>query len=246
MPAGPPITAAELLVRSVRLLFRPPYLTLLAVTLFVSFVSGFVRLEDVASGAATLLLWAVVAYLQIAVILAAAAGAPDDMPSSLVPVEGRPGSADPWIRAALRRRCFVRYLVADLLALMLVTMALLLFVIPGFVVGGIIALAPIVAVLEYGVPMDAISRSAELSRPARRTIGTVFGICVLMPNIGSAAYLLWRGENVNDAVGLAVRATVLILGLIATIALTKAFLALGGAVTPRSARPTIRDPMGRG
>lgn len=233
-----PPSAAKLLARSMWLLVRPPYITLLVVVLFVSFVSGRVGYEDGVGATATLLLWVLLSYLHIAVILAAAAGAPNDIPIALVADKGRPTAADPWLRAAFGRRCFLRYFATDLVTLLLVAVALGLFVLPGFIVGGVVALAPIAAVLEYRGPGGALRRSLELTRPARRTIGAVFGLCVLLPNIAAIAYFLIAGDDVRESVRIALGLFIALMSLIATIALTNGFLALGGGITPRSAKPT--------
>lgn len=234
--------AGALLLQAATLLARPPYLTLLALSLFVTFVSGELAFGD-AGLAGALLLWVVVAYIQIAVILAAAAGAPSSMPAALLAAGRGGGSADPWIREAFKRRCFLRFFLAQVFSLLLVAMASLALLIPGFLVGAAVALAPVAAVLGYEGPAQAVRRSIELTKVARWTVGIIFGVAVMVPNLILQIVFVVTGGDIDRLVSLGLRSGVVLLDLLGTIALTKAFLHLGGTVVPRTARPAlIGDP----
>jgi hypothetical protein len=151
-------------------LLAPPFLPLFVLSLFVSTVAAsFAEQVDDVSLISSIALAVVSAYLQIAIVLAAAEQGPSP-------------SADVWIKAAFRRRCFWRFALASLFSFVLVAAGLLVLVIPGFIVGAYVSMGPIAAVLERTGPGDSLRRSTALSKPARRAVGTVFGLFVILPN----------------------------------------------------------------
>lgn len=218
----PSISAAACIREAFRSLLEPPFRALAALAVFVSLVSSTVPAEgDEAVLAATLVLIAASLYLQIATTLAAADAAPQ-------------GSADTWLKLAFARRCFWRYVATSILVLLLVVAAGLLgLVVGGFIVGGITALADPAVVLERRGPTAAIARSAELGKPARKPLIAIFGLLVLVPGVGvQLGDVMWDLRERVGPVWPAIPVIVLILGLAGAIALTRAFVALGGRTTP--------------
>lgn len=172
-------------------------------------------------------------YVQIALILAAGRSDPEP-------------SADPWIRAAFRRRCFWRFFATSLVVVLGLLVGALLLVVGIFIVGALLAFAPSAAVIERRVPMDAVARSGQIAAGARVTSGIVFGLLVLLPTAAAqtAAVLGWA-EAIRYLwpVALAVSEVVVVAG---TIAVTKLFVALGGEPTPSFEQIPPRPPTGRG
>jgi hypothetical protein len=214
---SPDIRAGVLMGRALRDLVRPPFLTLVALSLFVYVVSlSAAESSDDATLLFTLLLAVVSAYAQIACILAAATSDP-------VP------SGDAWLVDAVRRRCFLRFLLAETAALILIVVGFLGLVVGGFIVGGFVALAQPAAVLERRWPIDALKRSAALGRPVRKELVVVFGTLMLAP---AAGLQLANELGVQDALGmrfLALGLPGVALMLAGTIAVARAFTSLGGA-----------------
>lgn len=219
-----PLKASELIVEASRRLLQPPFLSLLVLNLFVSTVAAsFAEQIDEISIFSSVALAVVAAYLQIAVILAASEPEPE-------------GSADHWIKAALKRRCFWRFAFASLFSFILVAAGLLALVIPGFILGAYVGMGPIAAVVERARAGESLRRSAELSVKGRRAVGTIFGLFVVVPNgaLQVALYLAPKAIPLGLWIGLEL-ATV-ILFLIALIALTRAFVSLGGRLEPLPAK----------
>jgi hypothetical protein len=206
-------TVGSTIAAAANRIVRPPFLWLTAVTLFVSLVSSSIaRSASDFSLIATIVVFVVAAYLNIAIILASAYGEPDASP-------------DHWVKEAWKRRTFWRFLLSDMFTILLVLAAMLLLVVPGFIVGGMLALAPVAAVLELHQPGDALRRSIELTKPARLVTAVVFGALILAPN---ALIQLWYFFD-NDSPLLTVFELVgVVLYVLATIALVGIFLALGG------------------
>jgi len=203
---------------------RPPFNALLLLSILVSLATNsFGGEADEVTFLGTFVLAGVSIYIQIALTLAAA----DPEPNR---------SADHWVKAAFRRRCFWRFTFAGVFALLLVFAGLLAFVIPGLIVGGIVAVAPMAAALERRQPGDAVRRSAELTRPARRPVAIIFGGLVTLPTaVIQAAY--YFGPKEGAEVPLAALGVVsVILDVIAVIALTQVFLTLGGTREPLRSR----------
>jgi hypothetical protein len=168
-----------------------------------------------------LVLTALSLYLQIAVTTAAAD--PDPGPS-----------VDAWVREGFARRCFWRYFGASLLVVLaLVGASIVGLVIGGFLVGAILALTDPIVVLERRRPLEAIARSAELSRPARKELMIVFGLLVLIPTLAvQVGSFVWDLPELLGVWWPVVTAVVQITGVAAAISLTRAFLALGGKRVP--------------
>jgi hypothetical protein len=157
-------------------------------------------------------------YLQISIILAAASS-------------GEAHGPDPWIKAALKHRCFWRYVGAILFAGLFVALGALALLVGAIVVGGIVGLAEPAVVLERKGAADALGRSAELTKPVRPQVALIFGVLWLPPLVYSVleSALEIRLELPAD-VALAVAGAVL--PAAGVIAMTNVFVKLGGAPTP--------------
>lgn len=213
---SPPIEARHLITEGLRDVWHPPFAILLALSIFVFVVSASVAQQtDDVSLFLAIVLAVTSGYVQIACTLAAGAREP-----------GRSGDA--WLVAAVRRRCFWRFVLAELATVILVAAGLLFLVIGAFLVGGVVALAQPAAVLERRGPIEAVKRSAALGRDARRTLSIVFGVFVLGPAIVvQLAYQFGSGAAFDP------RATIIslpavVLTTAGTIALARAFVGLGG------------------
>lgn len=216
MTQQPSIRAGHLMAHSTRDLFRPPYATLALLNVFLFVVSSAAPQADLLDMTLTLAVSAVSVYVQIAVTLAGAAADP-----------GRSGDA--WFRVAARRRCFWRVVGVQLVTVLAVAGGALLLVVGAFVAGGLVALAEAAAVLERAGPIEALRRSAHLGRPARAPLVAVFGALVLVPTVaGQAAYALGWPHPALVAAG----APLVALTTGGTLALARAFVALGGAPAP--------------
>jgi hypothetical protein len=210
------VRAGPLVRQALTDLFRPPFATLLVVNLFLYVVPGTTPQADLLDLLLALLVAAASVYVQIACILAAAASDP-----------GRSGDA--WLRAAFRRRCFWRVVGVQLLTLLLVAAGAVLLVVGAFVVGGIISLGEAAVVLERAGPIEAVRRSARLTRPARGALIIVFGLLVIAPSVvGPSVSALGASRVALVAVGL----PLVVVSMGGTLALARAFVALGGAPTP--------------
>jgi hypothetical protein len=237
-----PLRPSELLRAAARLGVRSPFITILALSLFVSYVSATLSLNEDGSIVASVVLWVVLAYLQMATILAAASGAPGAAPQALLPDGGNPASADTWLREAFKRRCFLRFFATDVFSLMLVLIASVAFLVPGFIAGAMVGVAPMSAVLGFERPTDAIRRAMDLSKPARRAVGVVFGSMILVPFLAYQVTLSVAGEDLGAPVKVILPLLVVVTNHVGVIALTKAYVALGGTTLPRSARPDPGAP----
>lgn len=210
------ISAGGLIRGAAARLVKPPFLPLFGLSLFVSAVAAsFAEQIDDVSLVSSIALAVVSAYLQIAVVLAAAEKEPSP-------------SADVWIKAAFKRRCFWRFALASLFSFILVAAGLLVLVIPGFIVGAYVGLGPVAAVLERTGPGDSLRRSSALSAPARRALGIVFGLFVVVPNAALQVALYLNPDAFPLGVWIAVELATVILFLVALLALTHAFILLGG------------------
>jgi hypothetical protein len=214
MPDEASSTATNLIRTGFGLLTRPPFVWLVAVGLLGVLATEPIHSEDVASFVGIALVTVISAYVSIAITLAAADREPSRSPEF-------------WVRAALARRCLVRSFVTLLFATVLVAAGLIALVVPGFIVGSFVALSEIAAVLENHHPGDAVRRSIELSRPARRPIGIVYGLLVIVPG-GALQVALTLGTIDPGWLRGAAGCLTLLLASAAQIALTKAYLELGG------------------
>lgn len=223
------VTAGSLIRDAGARLLKPPFLPLFILSLFVSTVAAsFAEQVDDVSLLSSIALAVVSAYLQIAIILAAA----EEEPST---------SADAWIKAAFRRRCFWRFALASLFSFVLVAAGLLVLVIPGFIVGAYVGMGPIAAVLERTGPGDSLRRSTALSAPARRAVGLVFGLFVIVPNAALQVALYLNADAFPLGLWIGLELATVILFMVALLALTHAFLRLGGEkiseIVPWRTRP---------
>ncbi len=214
-------------------LTRPPFRSLWFLVLLVALASATIApgTDDLAI-AGTLVLAGISLYLDIATILAAGDAHPEK-------------SVDHWVRAAFRRRCFWRFFITGVLTDLSVAIGLLGLVVGGWIVGSIIGVAPQAVVLERHLPVQALARSAELTRPARAPVGIVFGLLVLLPTITfPALYLLGITTSTTAQVITGVLAATI--GTASTISLTRAFVLLGGGVDePAPEEPeVVQDPPG--
>lgn len=225
------ITAGGSIREGFSALFRRPFRGILLLVLLVTLVLETLPQEgDSTTLFAALLLIALTLYLQITVVLAAGEAQPSE-------------SVDVWLKRALARRCFWRY-VAISIAVMLTVLAagVIGLIVGGFFMGGVLALAEQAVVLENKRPAEAIARSAQLGRPARNALIVVFGLLVLIPGlVVQIGTLVWDLREVVGTIWPAVPVAVTILGLAGTIALTRAFLALGGTVAPTRPRASAAE-----
>jgi hypothetical protein len=222
---------------------RPPFRTLLFLEVLITLVAASIPASatDAAALIGGLVLLVVSALLQIAILFAAAA-----------PEPGR--SADPWTAAAFRRSCFWRFMLARLLLTVMVILGVVLILLAGsdlpelwwtlaglaaslvwgFAVGSILGLAEQAAVVERRWPFDAMARSTELTRPARIPIGILFAVAVVAPSFLGDRLL---GLDFLDALGFFKLVPALLAVAVSTaglIALTRAYVVLGGQETQKS------------
>ena len=207
----------------VRSLLSPPFRMLVAVNILVALaadsIAGPAASIEESDFAWTIALTAVSLYVQIAVTLAAGRDAPE-------------ASADAWIKGAWRRRVFWRVVLVSFLSAGALLGGAALLVVGAFVVGGVIALAQPAAVLERVGPVQAMMRSAELTRGARGRTALVFAFLFLIPTTA-----LWGASftEVPESMGpgwVAVPVVVETLGLAGLIACTRIFLNRGGTYPP--------------
>jgi len=225
--ARPPLRAGSLIVDGLRATVRAPFAGLVALSLFLYVVSASVGQQGGGGSLVfALLLAAASAYAQIACALAASSSDPAR-------------SSDAWFVAAVRRRCFWRYLVAEFVTVLAVAFGLLALVVGAFVVGGVLALGQPAAALERRTPIDAMKRSAAMGREHRRALAIVFGALVLVPGIGiQAGYSLGAPEGWGAA-WIVVSLPGVVSTIAGAIALSRAFVALGGGriEAPEEASP---------
>ena len=218
------ISASSLLKGAARDLLRPPFVVLLVLTILATFATAPISELDAPALVGTLIVAFVQAYASIAITLAATEEQPDT-------------SADTWIKAAVRRRCLWRTVFAQIFVAFLVTAGLIFLIVPGFIVGAAVALGTAAVALENVGPGESVRRSIELTRPARKPVGIVYGTFALLPTV--ALQIGFYFGNPDDVwLWTSARAVVLVLFAVAQIALTRAFLALGGKILPRDKKPT--------
>ena len=207
-------------------LLKPPFRGLVALGIFVSLVSNTLpESGDEWTMLAAIILIAISLYLQVALIVAAADPAPTP-------------SADVWLKEALARRCFWRYLGASILVVASVLVAGVLGLVVGaFFMGGAVALADTAVVLERRGPLQAIRRSAELGKDSRRPLIVIFGLLVLIPGMSvQIASLVWDLRAATGPFWPSIPVVVLVLAAASAVAFTRIFLLLGGerlAIQPR-------------
>jgi hypothetical protein len=222
MPDDPKVHASSLTSAGFRALFRAPFIWLLAIGILGIFATSSIGgpPEDELALVGVVVVALISVYTSIALTLAAAEDEPD-------------GSPERWVRAALVRRCWIRTFLSGIFAFLLVFAGLVALVVPGFIIGAAVALSDIGAVLENHRPGDAIRRSIELSKPARKPIGIVFGLLVTVPSM-SLQLTTYFVDVEPEWIVTAAQCLNYILASAAHIALTKAFLQLGGKNLARS------------
>ncbi|MDQ3661735.1 MAG: hypothetical protein M3454_11885 [Actinomycetota bacterium] len=223
------ISAVPLMKGALGDIFRRPFLILLSLNLLVSLVTASLG----AAGTAVttwLLLAAVTVYVQIATVLAAGSSEPDP-------------SGDAWIRAAFRARCFWRFVIVELFIFVMVGLGLFLVVIGALVVGAYVALSEQAVVLERLGIVQALSRGVDVSQGNRKPVGVIFAVMILLPNVAlPLAYAMGLDDTALERS--VASAVTVILSMAGTLALTRAFVNLGGKPSPAPAdvkpRPSAR------
>jgi hypothetical protein len=211
------IRAGTLMKAALGDIFRRPFLILLGLNLLVSLVTA--SLGAAGTGVATwLLLAAVTVYVQIATVLAAGSSEPDP-------------SGDAWIRAAFRARCFWRFVIVELFIFVLVGLGLFVVVIGALVIGAHVALSEQAVVLERLGIVPALSRGVDLSKGNRKAIGLIFGAMILLPNVAlPLAYAMGLDDTALERS--VASAVTVVFSMAGTLALTRAFVDLGGRPSP--------------
>lgn len=229
----PSISAASSIREGFSELLRKPFRGIVLLSILIALVLE--SLPDEGDGTtlfAALALIVLSLYLQITMTLAAAEDAPSE-------------SVDVWLKQALARRCLWRFAAVSVLVMLAVIVSGVVGLVVGaFVVGGILALTDPAVVLENRAPAEAVARSAELGRSARGPLAVVFGLLVLIPGVSvQVGTILWDLPELFGPAWVAVPLAVMVLGLAGTIALTRAFMTLGGSVLPTRPRVPLE---GRG
>lgn len=221
-------STTDLLRAAARRTFRPPFLTLLILSVLVALVGGTIA-DPGTAFFTTVVLLVIGTYIEIAVILAAAgSGAP-----------GADVTADTWIRAAFRRRTFWRYIGTSLLASFVVGLGFILLIVPGFLAAGRLGLGPAVAVLENGLPADAFRRSHQLAGSMRTTVAVAFGLFQVLPSLASGILSAVDPEGLRTLL-LAVGVVGVFVARVGTLTLVDVFVRQGGKLEPtreRGSRP---------
>ncbi len=214
------IRAGPLMTRALGDIFRRPFLILLSLNLLVSLVTA--SLGAARTGVATwLLLAAVTVYVQIATVLAAGSSKPDP-------------SGDAWMRAAFRARCFWRFVIVELFIFVMVGLGLFLVVVGALVIGAHVALSEQAVVLERLGIVQALSRGVDVSQGNRKAVGLIFGVMVLLPNVAlPLAYAVGLDDTALERS--VTSAVTVVVSMAGTLALTKAFVDLGGRPSPAPA-----------
>ncbi len=214
------IRAGPLMTGALGDIFRRPFLILLSLNLLVSLVTA--SLGAARTGVATwLLLAAVTVYVQIATVLAAGSSKPDP-------------SGDAWMRAAFRARCFWRFVIVELFIFVMVGLGLFLVVVGALVIGAHVALSEQAVVLERLGIVQALSRGVDVSQGNRKAVGLIFGVMVLLPNVAlPLAYAVGLDDTALERS--VTSAVTVVVSMAGTLALTKAFVDLGGRPSPAPA-----------
>jgi hypothetical protein len=213
------LRAGSLMTQAFRDLVRPPFSLILLLDLLIYGASARVSQIDDAVLFGALLLAVVSAYLQIATIMAASST--------------RELSADEWIKAAFRHRVFWRFALTGLLAITVILLGFLALIVGGLVIGSMLALAQPASVQERAWPFQAMRSSVALSAGNRFPIGIVFALLFIVPLavLQTGAQLRWDRDL--GAAWIAIGAVGTVAGLVGVIALTQAYVALGGARSER-------------
>jgi hypothetical protein len=216
-----PVRAGRSIADGMRDVLQPPFRALIAIGVLVDLVSSSF---GTTIGDDAIVPWAVLfciaVYMQLALTLAA--GSPDPEPS-----------ADGWIKGAFRRRSFLRYLVTGILTVAIIVLAGVGgLIVGGVIAGGWISLAQSAAAIERRMPLSALRRSIELGRAALPALSIIFFLLVGLPTVLVQAGYYFGWDAKVGAVWFGVTAFSVVLDGAGTIALTRAFVALGGDHTP--------------
>ncbi|MFN2595427.1 MAG: hypothetical protein ABR579_11125, partial [Actinomycetota bacterium] len=215
-PQMPPRPGQQI-VEALRTLPRPPFLTFVALSILVTVVSSRLSTADNSALLSLLVLALVSTYIQISTCLAAAEAVAES-------------SADRWLAAAFRHRCFWRYVGTSLLFFVMIVAGLFAVIVGAFVVGGVFALSLPAAAIERQMPIAALKLSAALTRPVRVPVIVIFGALYIFPVV--VLQLLAQLTSINDW-GLTIASAVPpILQLAALISMTRIFVALRGTPVP--------------
>jgi hypothetical protein len=206
------------MANALRDLFKPPLAVLLLLDLLIfGALSSMPDEVDNTSLFGALLLTVVSAFVQIALTMAACSE--------------EQHTADEWVKKALRRGVFWRFVLTSVVTIAAVILGLFALVVGGLVLGGMLGLAQPAAIQEQAWPGPALRRSVALSRGHRMPIGTIFAITFTAPNalFQAGAELQWDQElGIGwDAVG----AIATVATLVGVVALARAYIVLGGRST---------------
>ncbi|MDQ3879198.1 MAG: hypothetical protein M3290_12745 [Actinomycetota bacterium] len=163
-----PIKPARSIADALGRLVRPPFVTLVALSVLVTVVSSRLSTSDNGALFSLLVLALVSTFIQIATCLAAAISSPEK-------------SADRWLVAAFRNRCFWRFIGTSLLFFVMIVAGIFAAVVGAFIVGGIFALSLPAAAIDRQLPIAALKTSAALTRPIRLPVIVIFGVLYILP-----------------------------------------------------------------
>ena len=214
---GTPIEPGRQIVDALRTLGRPPFLILAALSVLVTVVSSRLSSSDNGTLASLVVLALVSTYIQISTCLAAADPAPA-------------ASADRWLIAAFRNRCFWRFIGTSLLFFVMIVAGVFAVVVGAFIVGGIFALSLPAAAIERQMPLAALKLSAELTRPLRVPVIVIFGVLYILP-VG-ILQLVAQVTSTNDIWLTVGNAIPPVLQLAALVSVTRIFVATRGLPPP--------------
>ncbi|MEA2446925.1 MAG: hypothetical protein QOK47_562 [Actinomycetota bacterium] len=217
----PPVRARRSMADAVKAVGQAPFRTLIGISVLIDLVSnGF----DSTLGEGALFLWgilfAITVYLQLALTLAAGRPEPE-------------ASADAWIKGAFRRKCFLRYFFTGIAVVIIVVLAAFGgLIVGGVVAGGWLSLAQPAAAIERKLPIDALRRSIWLGRGALRPLAAIFTLLVALPSGLVELGSIQGWDKGLETLWMGLSALAVVLAGAGTIALTRAFVALGGEATP--------------
>jgi hypothetical protein len=213
------LRAGSLVARAFRDLFRSPFSLIMLLELLIYGASASVSQIDDVVLLGALLLAVVSAYLQIATIMAASST--------------RELSADEWIKAAFRGRVFWRFALTGMLTITVILLGFLALIVGGLVIGSMLALAQPASVQERAWPFQAMRSSMVLSEGNRVPIGIVFALLFIVPVAVLQAGAQFRWDRDLGSAWTAIGAVGPIASLVGVIALTRAYIALGGTRSER-------------
>lgn len=212
-----PLQPVHEMADALRTITRPPFLTLVGVSVLVTVVSSRLSSSDNGALLSLLVLALVSTYIQISTCLAAAADTPES-------------SADRWLLAAFRNRCFWRFVGTSLLFFVMIVGGLFAVVVGAFIVGGIFALSLPAAAIERQLPIAALKTSAALTRPIRIPVIVIFGVLYILPVL--TLQLVVQLTSLNDVLVTVINVVPPVLQLAALVSVTRIFVAYRTAPEP--------------